>query len=282
VKHSEEGGKHNLNMDFQCRNDIIFGESSQYRKAPVKKKILLLPGLIIFLIFCSGCGPGERDDRASENEARFKTLRDRMVRDQLVERGIADSRVISAMERVPRHKFVPADLADHAYADRQIPFGENQNLTQPYIVALMTEALQLKGDESVLEIGTGSGYQAAILATLAKKVYSIEIIEYLARLAEARLKGLGFENVEIKVGDGYRGWQSQAPFDAIIVTTAPDHIPTPLLEQLKPNGRMVIPVGKYFQELLVIIKDREGNLTEDRIIPVKFRPMQGEAEGKPR
>lgn len=199
-----------------------------------------------------------------------------MVADQIKARGIKDSKVLKAMVKVERHRFVPAHLIDRAYGDHPLPIGERQTISQPYIVALMTELLNLNGQERVLEIGTGSGYQAAVLAEIVKEVYTIEIIEPLARSAEKRLQELGYKNIRVRFGDGYQGWPEAAPFDAVLVTAAPDHIPEPLVRQLKEGGRMIIPVGKYpNQELKQIIK-RSGRGEISDILPVLFVPMTGE------
>ncbi len=189
----------------------------------------------------------------------YQLVRKRMVDTQMRARGIADERVLAAMEKVPRHEFVPADVFVQAYNDYPLPIGYGQTISQPYIVALMTELIQLKAGDKVLEIGTGSGYQAAVLAELTDGVYSIEIVPPLAERARALLDRLGYASVTSKQGDGYWGWQEQAPFDAIIVTCAPDHVPQPLLEQLADGGRMVIPVGPPggYQSLWVIT--REGD-----------------------
>jgi protein-L-isoaspartate(D-aspartate) O-methyltransferase len=203
-----------------------------------------------------------------------------MVDKQIVGRGIRDPRLLDAMRRVPRHLFVASAEVEHAYDDRPLPIGSGQTISQPYVAAFMTEQLHLTGKEKVLEIGTGSGYQAALLASLAGKVYSIEIRPELARSAEERLKGLGVTNVEVRAADGYRGWPEVAPFDAIIVTAAPEKIPPPLIEQLAVGGRMVIPVGAFYQELKVIEKTPTGYL-EQSVLPVRFVPFIGEAE-KPR
>jgi len=209
----------------------------------------------------------------------FRTMREKMVERQIKARGVKDARVLSSMLKVERHLFVPKELQTSAYADQPLPIGEGQTISQPYIVALMTELLELKGEEKVLEIGTGSGYQAAILAELAKEVYTIEIIETLATSAKKALLQLGYQNITAKAGDGYLGWPEVAPFDAIIVTAAPDHIPKPLLEQLKEGGRMVVPVGTYSQVLKRIIK-RSGRIETSDIIPVVFVPMTGEGVKK--
>lgn len=202
----------------------------------------------------------------------FSLLRKKMVQEQIIERGIRDKKVIAALLKVPRHRFVPSEYKNSAYIDSPLPIGYNQTISQPYIVALMTELLQLRGDEKVLEIGTGSGYQAAILAELTKEVYTIEILEPLVREAETRLMNLGYQNIKVKCGDGFLGWEEFAPFDAIIVTCAPLEIPPRLIEQLREKGRMIIPVGKRFQELKLIIKE-EGKATVKDIIPVRFVPM---------
>jgi len=212
---------------------------------------------------------------------RFATAREQMVTRQIAARGVADPRVLAAMRKVPRHLFVPASEAAFAYDDRPLPIGSDQTISQPYVVAFMTEQLRLTGKERVLEIGTGSGYQAAILAELAAKVYSIEIRPELAKTAADRLRELGIKNVEVRAADGYRGWPEEAPFDGILVTAAPEHVPPPLLEQLAPTGRMVIPVGAFYQELKVIER-QGGGYSEKSVLPVRFVPFVGEAEGAPR
>jgi protein-L-isoaspartate(D-aspartate) O-methyltransferase len=193
-----------------------------------------------------------------------------------LKRGIKDSRVLAAMTKVPRHLFIPENMRQDAYEDEPVPIGYNQTISQPYIVALMTELLDLTDSSKVLEIGTGSGYQAAVLAELTFSVNSIEIIPELAVRADSTLKALGY-HVDIKCGDGYNGWPQKAPFDAIIVTAAPEEIPLPLIEQLAENGRMVIPVGDYYQDLK-LIKKVKSQLIESNIAPVRFVPMTGEAE----
>ncbi len=197
-----------------------------------------------------------------------------MVETQIKARGVKDPRVLSALLKVERHSFVPEQYLSLAYSDQPLPIGEEQTISQPYIVALMTELLDLKGDDKVLEIGTGSGYQAAILAELVKQVYTIEIIPSLAALAKSRLEA-NYQNIQVRAGDGYLGWPEAAPFDAVIVTAAPDHIPQPLIDQLKEGGRMVIPVGSYPQELKKIVK-RSGKIVTTDVIPVVFVPMTGE------
>lgn len=191
---------------------------------------------------------------------------------------IASAKVLAAMGKVPRHEFVPANVRRYAYADQPLPIGHRQTISQPYVVAFMTEKLDPQPDEKVLEIGTGSGYQAAVLAHLVKEVYSIEIVEALAESAEKTLARLGYQNVHVKAGDGYKGWPEHAPFDAIIVTCAPTQIPAPLIEQLKEGGRMIIPVGPDggAQELYLLVK-KDGQVTQKAVLPVRFVPMTGEA-----
>ena len=200
-----------------------------------------------------------------------------MVKEQLVMRGITADRILAAMRKVPREEFVPEELRSASYADRPLPIGFDQTISQPYIVAFMTEELRPKPEDRVLEIGTGSGYQAAILAELVAEVYSIEIIEPLARMAEATLERLGYRNIHVKAGDGYKGWPEHAPFDCVIVTCAPDHVPKPLTEQLKEGGRMIIPVGPPGNQDLYLLEKQEGELRQQAVSPVRFVPMTGEA-----
>ncbi len=212
---------------------------------------------------------GEADGRSRERAA--------MVREQIAARGIEDARLLAALERVPRHRFVPGSEASRAYDDRALPIEHDQTISQPYVVAFMTEALELAGDERVLEIGTGSGYQAAVLGELAREVWTIEILEPLAERAARTLAELGYDNVHVRAGDGYRGWPEEAPFDAIMVTAAPDHVPQPLLDQLALGGRMILPVGDREQRL-VLIERTEHGLSEKEVLPVRFVPMTGIAE----
>lgn len=204
-----------------------------------------------------------------------------MVEEQIAGRGVEDAAVLDALRQVPRHLFIPESVRDQAYEDYPLPIGEGQTISQPYIVALMTQLADLGPDDKVLEIGTGSGYQAAVLSRLAREVYSIEILEPLGRRASQTLRRLGYDNVNVRVGDGYGGWPEEAPFDAILVTAAaPDQPPPPLEEQLKVGGRMVIPVGKYFQDLVVLTRTQKGKVRRS-VIPVRFVPMTGEIESEP-
>ena len=200
-----------------------------------------------------------------------------MVEQQIQARDIGDPRVLAAMCTVPRHRFVPADLQEMAYADTPLPIGQGQTISQPYIVAYMTEALALPPEGRVLEVGTGSGYQAAVLAELAGEVFTIEIVPGLAARSRALLSELGYNNVEVRQGDGYRGWPDRAPFDAIIVTAAPDHIPQPLVDQLAVGARLVIPVGARSQAMTIVTKEADGS-TVEVTLPVRFVPMTGEAQ----
>ncbi|PIE35124.1 protein-L-isoaspartate O-methyltransferase [candidate division KSB3 bacterium] len=204
-------------------------------------------------------------------------------RQHLVERsikanGINDTNVLRAMSTVQRHEFVPEELREHAYQDRPLPIGLGQTISQPYLVAYMTELLKVNNDSVVLEVGTGSGYQAAVLAEIVKHVYTVEIFEELGELAQERFKRLEYENITADVGDGYYGWNDFAPFDGIVVTCAADHIPPPLIQQLKPGGRMVIPVGGVFQVqmLMLVLKDKNGQVTVKNMLPVRFVPLLGE------
>jgi protein-L-isoaspartate(D-aspartate) O-methyltransferase len=212
-----------------------------------------------------------------DEERELARLRQRMVRLQLQGRDITDARVLEAMLNVPRHLFISPDLRAHAYSDGALPIRHGQTISQPYIVAFMTQLLELKGSERVLEIGTGSGYQAAVLAEIVRQVYTIEIVPELGREAESVLKKLGYRNIEFRIGDGYDGWPEQAPFDRIIVTAAPEEIPRPLIQQLQKGGRLVCPVGETNQDLVVLIKEESG-ITRRSTIPVRFVPMTGKAQ----
>jgi protein-L-isoaspartate(D-aspartate) O-methyltransferase len=223
-----------------------------------------------------------------KEQERFRLLREAMVREQIAKPpdhrdSVKDEKVLEAMRTVPRHFFVPPSSVSIAYGDFPIPIGHGQTISQPYIVALMTEMLRVDPEHKVLEIGTGSGYQAAILSALVKEVYTIEIIKPLALQAEERLKGLHYPNVRVKLGDGYHGWEEHAPFDRIIVTCAATFVPPPLLKQLKPGGKMCIPVGAQYtvQYLTMVEKSAEGTLTMRKTLPVAFVPLT-RGDGEPR
>jgi protein-L-isoaspartate(D-aspartate) O-methyltransferase len=227
--------------------------------------------LVIIALAAIGCG--QKIPPGSD----FAAQRQLMVQQQLIPRGIKDPRVLGAMGKVPREEFLALEARADSYEDGPLPIGNGQTISQPYVVAFMTEQLQPKPSDRVLEIGTGSGYQAAILAELVAEVYSIEIIEPLAKNAEATLQRLGYKNAHVRVGDGYKGWPEDAPFDAIIVTCAPDHVPQPLTEQLKEGGRMIIPVGGFGDQELYLLEKQNGQLQRRAVLPVRFVPMTGEA-----
>ncbi len=214
------------------------------------------------------------EDFAAERRQMVEEIKD-MAASNAQETGIEalDPRVLKAMGEVPRHEFVPPGQVSVAYKNRPLPIAQGQTITQPFVVALMTDLLQLKPGDKVLEVGTGSGYQAAVLSKLAGQVYTIEILPELGKTARKVLERLGYDNVTTKIGDGYKGWKEHAPFDAIIVTAAPDHIPPALIEQLKPNGRMVIPVGGFTQDLMVVTKQPDGRTINRTIVPVHFVPL---------
>ena len=226
--------------------------------------------------FTFSCG----GDGAADQEGRWQKLREDMVAAQIAARGVRDERVLQAMRAVPRHAFVPADVRMEAYEDHPLPIGEGQTISQPYIVGLMSELLEVAPGDRVLEIGTGSGYQAAVLAAMGCEVYSIEIREPLATAARQLLGTLRYTKVHIRAGDGYGGWSDAAPFAGIIVTAAPERIPEPLLEQLEVGGRLVIPVGSFYQQLKVLTRTEQG-FDERDVIPVRFVPMTGEIERQP-
>ena len=235
----------------------------------MSKRRRLLSRAIMLTFMCA-------HDTSAAGPSSYTAERADMVMRQIAERGVRDERVLSAMRKVPRHEFVPDSERRHAYRDSPLPIGEGQTISQPYIVALMTELAQVDKSHRVLEIGTGSGYQAAVLAEVVQHVYSIEIEPDLARQAEQVLRKLGYDNVTVRTGDGYVGWPEHAPFDIIVVTAAPDHIPQPLLDQLKPGGRMVAPVGPVFstQELRVFEKDATGKVISKNVTPVRFVPLR--------
>ena len=230
--------------------------------------------LLFAAIATAGCG------QQTPTSADFAAQRQRMVEQQLKPRGIKDERVLAAMTKVPRDEFIPLDARADAYEDGPLPIGYDQTISQPYVVAFMTEQLRPKQNDRVLEIGSGSGYQAAILAELMAEVYTVEIVPPLGKTAEATLKRLGYKNVHIKVGDGYKGWPEEAPFDAIIVTCAPEKVPQPLVDQLEEGGRMVIPVGERFAQQLHLFEKKNGQLKESVTLPVRFVPMLRSKEEK--
>ncbi len=258
---------------------------------------ILFSTLLPFSAFLGGCSA---EERASETETATEEPgsgepepgdrhreRSAMVERQLAARGISSQAVLSAMRAVPRHRFVPASVAEHAYLDRPLPIGHQQTISQPYVVAFMTQAAGIEPGDRVLEIGTGSGYQAAVLSELLRaqgaqpgldegELWTIEIVEPLARSASAALEACGYDNVHVRTGDGYRGWSEEAPFDVILLTAAPDHVPQPLLDQLAIGGRMVLPVGDFDQEVVRIVKTESG-LEREELLPVRFVPMTGEA-----
>jgi len=253
----------------------------------MKKSTVLLIILlaIFFLIGCKREGPPETRERSvSGLEAgdEFELLRQNMVKNQLEKRGIKDLRVLAAMGKVKREDFVPNEMRAHAYNDSPLPIEKGQTISQPFIVALMTEALKLGKEDRILEIGTGSGYQAAILAELVKEVFTIEIVPELAISAKKRLKKIGYVNIEVKLGDGYKGWQEKAPFDAIIITAAVDHIPKPLQDQLGEGGKIILPHGDPLStQSLHVFTKKSGKMEKEFITNVMFVPMTGKALKEP-
>lgn len=228
----------------------------------------------------SATAPGSGSDSAATeaNDDRYAAEREKMVKSSIESRGITDPRVLAAMRAVKRHELVPPELQSRAYEDTPLPIGFDQTISQPYVVAAMTEAAQVAPGEKVLEVGTGSGYQAAVLAELGADVYSIEIVEPLAKRTHELLAKMGYDQLHLRIGDGYQGWPEAAPFDAIIVTAAPKRVPQPLIDQLAVGGRLVIPVGKDgAQELHVITRDKDGT-TSETLFPVRFVPMTGKAQ----
>ncbi len=236
---------------------------------------VIASALIAIFLFASAFGADDEFARARQRMVQEVAALARDIGDK--GKQTFDARVLAAMEKVPRHLFVPTDQIAHAYENRPLPIGYGQTISQPYIVAVMTDLMRVGPEATVLEIGTGSGYQAAILAEVVHRVYTIEIIEPLAREATERLRNGHYDRVKVKVGDGYYGWEEHAPFDAIIVTAASSHIPPPLVKQLKPGGRMVVPVGAQFltQYLTLVEKNRDGTITTRQTLPVRFVPLTG-------
>jgi protein-L-isoaspartate(D-aspartate) O-methyltransferase len=236
----------------------------------MSKPRCLISRAILLTLMCA------HDTSAAGSPSSYTAERADMVTRQIAERGVRDERVLSAMRKVPRHEFVPDSEKPYAYRDSPQPIGEGQTISQPYIVALMTELVRPEKSHRVLEVGTGSGYQAAVLAEIVEHVYSIEIEADLAQRASEVLRTLGYDNVTVRTGDGYAGWEEHAPFDIVIVTAAPDHIPQPLIDQLKPGGRMVVPVGPTYatQDLRVLEKDATGKVVTKNVAAVRFVPLR--------
>ncbi|MBW8873421.1 MAG: protein-L-isoaspartate(D-aspartate) O-methyltransferase [Acidobacteria bacterium] len=232
------------------------------------------PAILLVLAAFASTAAAPPDPQGDE----LAVARRRMVEEQIRARGVTDPAVLAAMAAVPRHLFVPESERREAYADHPLPIGDGQTISQPYMVALMTSLLGVRPGQRVLEVGTGSGYQAAVLSRLAGDVYTIEILAPLGKRAQVTLADLGYRNVHVRIGDGYKGWPDAAPFDAIIVTAAPPAIPDPLLGQLRTGGRMVIPVGHTLQDLLVLTKRADGGFDKAQVMPVLFVPMTGEAQ----
>lgn len=239
--------------------------------------INLLLSITILILFVYH-GSSQANEFATKRASLVKQIEaDVQATSYYLDREKLDARVMAAMRKVPRHEFVRDHYRQYAYENRPLPIGHGQTISQPYIVAVMTDLIKPGKQHRVLEVGTGSGYQAAVLAELVEQVHTIEIIRPLGRQAAIRLQDLGYNNIKVKIGDGYYGWQEFAPFDAIVVTAAASHIPQPLLQQLKPGGRMIIPVGSRFmtQQLLLVTKDKQGKITTQQILPVLFVPLTG-------
>jgi len=233
--------------------------------------------LFIFLI-CPHC-KGLREQDQNQNMDKYKVKREQMVKSQIEARGIKNKDVLEAIKKVPRHEFVPENLKEFAYTDEPLSIGSGQTISQPYIVAYMTEILDLKKSDRILEIGTGSGYQSAILAELCDSVYTIEILPELSARAQETLHKLDYRNIYFRIGNGFYGWKEKSPFDAIIVTAAPEDVPQSLVEQLAEGGRMIIPVGDFFQELYLITRTKDG-IEKRKTLPVRFVPLQGVPHSK--
>ena len=234
---------------------------------------------IALILLCSGLSTATGDDYSRQREQMVRVIEaDVSATSVYLSKEVLDSRVMRALNTVPRHALVPASQRQYAYLNRPLAIGYGQTISQPYVVAIMTDLLNPRPEHKILEIGTGSGYQAAILSQLVRKVYTIEIIEALGKRARKDLGKLGYNNIQVQIGDGYYGWEQHAPFDGIVVTAAASHIPPPLIQQLKSGGRMIIPVGSRFltQQLLLVTKNDEGKVTTQQILPVRFVPLTGE------
>jgi len=236
----------------------------------MKINSIILMNISICIILLTSCYSQEFQSDS------FEKKRDRMVLEQIELRGVNDRAVLKAMRKVPRHKFVPDIYMEYAYNDYPLPIGEEQTISQPYIVAYMTAALKLEPSDKVLEIGTGSGYQAAVLAEICDSVYTIEIFESLGNKALRLLNSLHYDNIKVKIGDGYKGWPEFSPFDVIIVTCSPSEIPQALIDQLEEGGRMIIPVGLKNNQNLVLLKKKNGKIKQHSVLPVRFVPMINE------
>jgi protein-L-isoaspartate(D-aspartate) O-methyltransferase len=245
---------------------------------PTAMLIVVYGVVLVTMSGCSILGADGAGQSEREDTARYEQLRHDMVNALVREGWLKDERVIAAMRAVPRHLFVPEAYRANAYLDTPLPIGHGQTISAPSIVAIMTELLEPKPEHVIFEVGTGSGYQAAVLAKLVKEVYTIEIVKQLAEEAKKRLSELGYKNVWVKAGDGYQGWPEHAPFDGIIVTCAPTEIPKPLIEQLKEGGRMVIPVGDPGVQELYLLTKQHGEIVKRAVLPVLFVPMTGEAQ----
>jgi len=244
-------------------------------------RVTLSLAILSFLLVSAGCSDDRPSTATGQEEATLTRARQSMIRDQLVVPGrdIKNPKVLEAMEAVPRHRFVPENERERAYGDHPLPIGHGQTISQPFIVAFMTEVLDPQPGDRVLEIGTGSGYQAAVLSPLVAEVFTIEIVEPLGKRATAVLDELGYDNVTVRIGDGYQGWPEEAPFDAIIVTCAPDAIPDPLVDQLREGGRMIIPVGRqHATQHLILLEKRDGKVEQKSVMSVRFVPMTGKAQ----
>jgi len=257
-------------------------KTNKNKSISINKKIVLFLAiaLIIFILISNGNKIEEKKEINGEVD-KYAQLRKNMVEQQLKSRDINDKKILDVMDKVERHKFVPPSLVNNAYDDNPLPIGYGQTISQPYIVALMTQTLDVNENDRVLEIGTGSGYQTAVLSELVKEVYTIEIVKELAYAADTRLNNLGYKNIKVKNADGYFGWEENAPFNAIIVTAAANHIPPPLLQQLKDGGKLIIPLGSTltFQTLTLVTK-KGSDLETEFITGVRFVPLTGEAQKK--